>query len=93
MNDTFSIIFFVVIIAISIPLIVFYEKRAKQNIIDDLTKRGCQEIEINRSLVLGRREMTYDVIYRDPQGDKVINSCVVEAGLFSPGDVYWKNPI
>ena len=69
-----------------------YEQKAREIVQDELERKGCQEIEITRTLKIGTREITYDVKYRNQQGKLTVNSCIV-SGFFSPREVYWKNPI
>lgn len=93
MDDASSCIFGIIFFAIIFIGWPLYEKKGKENVKNDLESKGYQEIEITRTWAFGRREMTYDVKYLNRQGKIIANSCIVAAGFFSPGDVYWKDPI
>ena len=93
MDSAFSPIFLIALFIVLIAWGIWFEKQAKEIVRNDLERKGCQEIEVTRAWAFGRRELSYDAKYRNSQGQLVVNSCIVAAGFFSPGDVYWKNPI
>ena len=92
MNEAIPYILFIIMVIVGIIATMAYENRAKENVKDELERKGCQEIEVSRTFLFGRREVSYDVKYRNKKGEWVANSCVV-TGTFVPGDIYWKNPI
>jgi hypothetical protein len=93
MDELFRVILLMVLIPVMIIGGASYENKAKVNVENDLQVKGCQEIEVKRIWALGKRELTFDVKYRNRQGEMTTNTCVIAAGWFSPGDIYWKNPI
>jgi len=91
-----SFVQFLIVIALIAFAIAFessYVKKAKEKIEELLNRSGFQDIEMSRVWEFGRRDLAFDVKYRNIQGEMIVNSCVVASGFFSPGDIYWKNPI
>jgi len=92
-NNLLSCMILIFFFAALFAGISFQENKAKEKVKNDLKSKGCQDIEVTRIWEFGRRELTYEAKYRNPQGQLVANSCVVTFGFFSPSDVYWKIPI
>lgn len=87
---------FMVVLVLFVLVIWFetyYVNKAKESIVELLFRNKCQVVEISRVWNFGKRELSFDVKYRNSQGELTINTCVIGSGWFSPGDVYWKKPI
>ena len=93
MNNSLEPIIFLALMIFAVWFWYYYETKAKEKVKTNLESKGYTDINVTRVWEIGKREIIYDVKYRNSQGVMNANSCIVSAGFFTPGDVYWKNPV
>jgi hypothetical protein len=93
MNDGLKLIIGIILIVALVGFNESLKEKASQRVLDELTNRGFQEIEVSRLWKAGRVGLFFAVKYIDHQGNKCENTCVVIFGFISVNKIYWEKPL
>ncbi len=81
------------LIVFTIVFSLWQSNNSKQRISEFLISRGASDIVIVWDWSGGDRgNNAYAVEYTDRRGNHCITQCKVSSGLFSSGDIYWRDP-
>jgi hypothetical protein len=84
----------VVSVIIILGIVSLQEDSAKNELKALLLGKGFQDIQIKtRWFSGGQGTLTFDVEYRDTQGELQKNSCVTQTSAFSDQKFYWEKPL
>ena len=91
--DSFFILFIIIFIIVALVFSYFESEEHKKRISGYLYARGATNITVSKVWFdMDKDTSTYDVEYTNSQGTYCRTSCKIRTGLFSSGEIYWRDP-